>query len=151
MIAHPRAAGRAVAEINVVRRVRVNKNTGELESMSGVTVEEWQLLSFFEVEPTFDDPDVPWSYNDALYTVRQRGFTLSFAIAPAYRDVRINIEHDGQKLYEFKAMVVKDVRYKKDRGAEHLEIVVSEQDCLVLRLRPRIELSHSADHRLSPT
>jgi len=119
--------------------------------MSGVTVEEWQLLSFFEVEPTFDDADVPWSYNDALYTVRQRAFTLSFAIAPAYRDVRLIIEHDGQKLYEFKAMEVKDVRYKKDRGAEQLEIVVSEQDCLVLRLRPRIELSHAPDHRLSPT
>jgi hypothetical protein len=48
-------------------------------------------------------------------------------------------------------MEVKDVRYTNDHGAEQLEIVVREQDCLVLRLKPRIELSHSADHRLSPT
>ena len=37
--------------------------------MSVVSAEEWQLLSFFEAEPTLRDSDVPWCYNDALYTV----------------------------------------------------------------------------------
>ena len=28
-----------------------------------LSVEEWQLLAFFECEPTVLDPGIPWPYN----------------------------------------------------------------------------------------
>ena len=35
--------------------------------MSGFSVDEHQLLCFFEAEPRRADPDVPWPYNSFTY------------------------------------------------------------------------------------
>jgi hypothetical protein len=50
-----------------------------------ISAQEWQLLSFFEVEPTGIDGEA-WPYCDLLYEVSR---DLSCAVAPAYRDIRI--------------------------------------------------------------
>jgi hypothetical protein len=114
---------------------------------SGVTAEEWQLLSFFEVEPSLRDSDVPWCYNDAVYEVHQGDLALSFAIAPGYRDVRIILQHEGERLYELNAMDVKDVRYTNDGGQEQLEVALNDRESILLRIKPRVELTHKFDGR----
>lgn len=111
--------------------------------MSNISAEEWQLISFFGVEPIFRDANVPWCYNDATYKVQQSSLSLSFAIAPAYRDVRIVLEYDGLQIYELNAMSLKDVRYSNEGGTELLDVIFSERNSLMLRIQPRIELSHS--------
>jgi hypothetical protein len=108
--------------------------------MADIHVEEWQLLSFFEASPDLRDADVPWCYNDALYCVKQGDVELSFAIDPAYRDVRIALSHRGETLYELNAMRVDDVRYRNENQVETLEVVLNDRASLVLRVRPRIEL-----------
>lgn len=113
--------------------------------MSHVTADEWQFLSFFEVEPTLADADVPWCYNQAVYEVSRGGLALSFAIDPAYRDVRILLQHDAHPLYEFNATAIHDVRYTKDDGHEHLEVVMSDRESILLRITPRIVLTHTYD------
>ena len=64
--------------------------------MSSITAKEWELLSFFEVEPVLLDPDVPWCYNDAVYSVQFDGLSASFAVSPASRDVRL-VAHRGEQ------------------------------------------------------
>lgn len=113
--------------------------------MSHMTAEEWQLLSFFAVEPTLSDPDVPWCYNHAVYEVRQGPLVLRCAIDPAYRDVQIVIEHDSSPLYQFAAKAVKDVRYAADGGVERLEVEVNDRESLLLRIVPRIQLTQQCD------
>jgi hypothetical protein len=108
-----------------------------------VTAEEWQLLSFFEVEPSLRDAGEPWDYNDALYDVRQGDLSLSFAIAPAYRDVRLILKHHADIVYELNIMGVKDVQYGKAGGSERLTIKISDHDEIELLLRPRIEIKHN--------
>lgn len=109
--------------------------------MAQVSVEEWQLLSLFEVEPSFRDQDVPWCYNDAVYEVRQGEVHLSFAIAPGYRDVRIVLQFAGERLYEFNAVDVEDVRYTSNMDGEQLEIVICRRESLFLRIKPRVEIT----------
>src|SRR5262245_15193068 len=104
--------------------------------MPSISIEEWQLLSFFAVEPELLDADLPWCYNDALYQVRRGDLTLSVAIAPAYGDVRLILKYMGDTLYELNARSVRDVRYCRVHLAETLEIEVSEVEILVLRMKP---------------
>ena len=113
--------------------------------MPHITAEEWQLLSFFAAEPALTDADVPWCYNHAVYQVRQGAFVLTCAIDPAYRDVQIVLEHETARLYEFKAMAVKDVRYTNDEGREQLAIEINDHERLVLRITPHLELSQQCD------
>jgi hypothetical protein len=110
--------------------------------MSCVTTEELELLGFFGVEPKRLDPDVPWPYNDFVYEVQRDETSLSFAVAPAYRDVRIVWKSDSRTLYELNAVGVADVKYHNDRGRESLEIVISSQDRVLLRIDPHICVMH---------
>lgn len=106
--------------------------------MSYVSVEEVELLSFFAVEPKRADAGVPWPYNDFTYRVSLPDCIVEFGIHPAYKDVSLSLMRDGSELYKFSALSVHDVRYHNDPNREVLEIVVSEQDRIWLRIRPTV-------------
>jgi hypothetical protein len=108
--------------------------------MSIISGEEWQLLSFFEVEPELREANELWCYNDALYKVQQGDIELSVAIAPAYRDVRIVLKHCDVRIYELNAMAIRDIRYRKDDATETLEIDLGICQGISLRIKPQIEL-----------
>jgi hypothetical protein len=107
-----------------------------------MSVEPIELLSFFEVEPTFLASEDPWPYTDALYEVTQGDVGLSFAVAPAYKDVRIILRRADVVLYELSATAVQDVDYHNDSGRESLEIQLSSRETLWLRLKPHISIIH---------
>ena len=108
--------------------------------MNSITAQEWELLSFFEAEPEFLDPEVPWAYNDALYRVRVKQNIVSFAVQPAYRDVRLILSIDDLNVYELSAMGVADVRYRKESGIETIEILLHERNSVVLSLKPHVQI-----------
>jgi hypothetical protein len=108
-----------------------------------ISAEELDLLSFFSSEPKQRDADVPWPYNDSLYEANVDGVSLSFAVAPAYKDVRIILKTGEHIVYELNAVGVDDVKYHNDGGRETLEIIVSPRDRLWLRVAPRIQVSHT--------
>jgi hypothetical protein len=110
--------------------------------MRGMTIEEWQLLSFFEVEPTLEDPEEPWSCNSASYEVIQDDHVIRFGIAPFYQDVSIEVSNQGTKILEMVALSVEDVRYLRVDGVEQLLIVLSQQNGIELTLRPRLTIKH---------
>jgi hypothetical protein len=110
--------------------------------MANISVEELDLLGFFSVEPTRLDADVPWPYNNFSYAVQQGGLSLTVALAPAYKDVRIILTSGSDAIYELKALGVEDVKYHKDGIRETLEIVLTARDRLWLRVWPSISVSH---------
>jgi hypothetical protein len=61
--------------------------------MSTVTVKEFELMSFFEVEPQPLDPDVPWPYSDFSYHVELGQYEIEFTISPAYRDICFSVSN----------------------------------------------------------
>jgi len=109
-----------------------------------ISADEWEVLGFFEVEPTATDVNVPWPYNDYLYELTRGDLSLSCAIAPAYQDIHLLLKRGDSKLYEFKALGVKDVRLLKQKGNELLEIVVSARDRLWLRVKPDFQIIHES-------
>ncbi len=107
-------------------------------------MEEHELLTFFEVEPTLAHADTPWPYNDYLYEIQQGDVSLSCAIAPFHKDIRIILRMTSCKLYELNNMGgVKDIRYQNKNSDETLEIIFDENDWIVLRVQPEIELFHN--------
>jgi hypothetical protein len=112
--------------------------------MNSVSVEELELLSFFEVEPTLAEKEIPWPYNDFSYEVTIGQYKVSFGIAPSYPDLSLSISHSGLEIYSFTALSVKDVRYHKDADLETLEIVISDRDSILLRLRPSLLITQRA-------
>jgi hypothetical protein len=110
--------------------------------MEIISAEEHEVLSFFEVLPTPTDNDVPWPYNDNLYEIDRDGLSMSCTIAPAYKDVRIILKCNGSKLYELNSVGVRDVRYSNKEGRETPEIILSKNEYILLRVKPRIEIHH---------
>ncbi|NTV46457.1 MAG: hypothetical protein HGB11_08055 [Chlorobiales bacterium] len=50
--------------------------------MSTVTVKEFELMSFFEVEPQPLDPDVPWPYSEVSYHVELGQYEIEVYYLP---------------------------------------------------------------------
>src|SRR5689334_13796585 len=105
-----------------------------------ISAEEWQLLAFFEVEPTRLDADTAWPYNDFTYFHTLGDVNVIVARAPAYKDFTLTVERGGVKEVELSALSVFDIRYHEDRGAESLEILLTELDRIELRLKPSFAL-----------
>jgi hypothetical protein len=106
--------------------------------MSYVTVEEFELLSFFGVEPKRADGNVPWPYNDFTYQVSLDEYAVEFVIHPAYKDLSFTLSRNSAELYTFTALSVDDVRYHNHPDREVLEIAISGRQSIWLRLRPTV-------------
>ncbi|MBA4188705.1 MAG: hypothetical protein C0467_11960 [Planctomycetaceae bacterium] len=109
--------------------------------MNEIAATELQILGCFGVEPRLRDSEVPWCYNDAAYLTEIDGLWVSFAIAPAYHDVRILVARGNQRLFEFNSMGVMDVRVIDEPGVDAVEVVLSKQAWLKLQLRPLFEIT----------
>lgn len=113
--------------------------------MDGITATELELLDCFGAEPHLLDPDVPWCYNDAAYAVELDGLSVSFAVQPAYRDVRLMVRRGDQRLFELNAVGVADVRVINERGMDAVEVLLSAQARVRVQLRPRLEIEVRAE------
>jgi hypothetical protein len=114
--------------------------------MPGITAQEWELLNCFAVEPKLLDPDELWCCNDAVYLVEVDGLSVSFAIQPAYNDVRLIVQRGEKRLFELNAVGVSDVRIPDEPGHDVVEVRLSENGWLRLQLRPVFEITQKYGH-----
>jgi len=106
-----------------------------------LSIDEYALLDFFGTLPVQRDEDVPWVYNDSAYEVTSGETQVSFALAPADRDVRVLLRVRGVLVYELDAMGVDDVKYHNDKGRESLQVIISQRQSIWLRVKPEISLA----------
>jgi hypothetical protein len=109
--------------------------------MKAITAQDWELLGCFGVEPQLAEPDIPWCCNDSVYVVEVDGLSLSCAIQPSYRDVRLVIRRGSQRLYELNAVGVEDIRVIDESERDILEVRLSHQEGLRVQLRPTFEIT----------
>lgn len=112
--------------------------------MNSLTLDAFQLLNFFGVEPVRLDADTPWPYNDFSYEIIRGDLVLAFSLFPAYKDVRITLNRNGATVYELSAMCVDDIRYHNEKQRETLEIVLNPRDVLWLAVSPAISIRHAS-------
>jgi hypothetical protein len=114
---------------------------------TGLSVNEYALLEFFEVIPTTGDHDISWDYNDSAYEVTRDNVRLIFAVVPVSRDVRVVLKIGEHVVYHLNAMGVEDIKHHSEKGRESLEVVLAPRDSLWIRLKPEISLHHSMAER----
>lgn len=107
------------------------------------SLEEIDLLSFFEVEPTRLDGDTPWPYSQLTYRTRVGQYQIHFCFTPSCLDVDLSVSNDDSEIYRFEGLALKDVRYHNDNGVETLQIVISDQDSVWFRIRPSLLITQS--------
>ena len=105
-----------------------------------ISAEEHELLDFFGVEPVREDPNEPWPYTDFLYEIARDDESLSCAVAPGYKDIRLTLRRGDRRVYELNAVGVVDIRCQHDGDGAMLEILLSEVETIRLRLAPGIEI-----------
>jgi hypothetical protein len=108
-----------------------------------LSIDEYDLVQFFSALPTQLDEGVPWEYNDSVYDATDSRIQVSFAIAPALRDVRIRLSVDGACIYDFDAIGVEDIRYRREKGRESLEVVIAHGHSVWLTVTPQILIRQS--------
>jgi hypothetical protein len=109
--------------------------------MKTITATELELLGCFGVEPEMADPGIPWCYNDSVYSVEVDGLSVSCAIQPAYRDVRLIVCRGSQRLFELNAITVADIRVLDEPGRDLLEVRLSDREWLRVQVRPTFEIA----------
>jgi hypothetical protein len=108
-----------------------------------LSIDEVDLLSFFEVEPTHLEAGMPWLYNDSIYEISDGQLRLSFGITPLSKDVSIAMKLGEAVVYELRACYVEDVRCRKEKDRESLEIVISRSESIWLNIKPTISIWQS--------
>ena len=109
--------------------------------MANITATELQLLECFGVEPLLLDAAIPWCDNDAAYSVEVDGLSVSFAVRPSYRDVRIVVNFGDRRMLEFNATSVSDLQVIDEPGVDAIEVLMNEQSWLRVQLRPAFAIT----------
>lgn len=108
--------------------------------MMFISAEEWQLLSFFEVEPTKLDVGECWSVNELEYSCPVGDLQVAFRVAPWRKSCELTVERAGTTVVQLLAESVLDIRYHARDGSEWLEILLTPDERLELRLKPTFSL-----------
>jgi hypothetical protein len=109
-----------------------------------LSIDESDLLNFFETIPDRPDPDEPWLYDDSSYEASDAHVRISFGVTPWTRFVTVILRTSSEAIvYKLIAKEVDDVRYHNDKGRESLEVVVSAGESIWIRIKPAISVNHT--------
>jgi len=111
---------------------------------------EFGLLTCFGVEPHLLDADIPWCYNTATYNVEVDGLAVSFAVQPAYCQVRLEVRRAGQRLFAVAADWVAELRVIDESGVDAVEVEFGAGAWLRLQLRPAFEITQGFASEAEP-
>lgn len=112
-----------------------------------LSVDESDLLAFFEVMPTPAEHDISWEYNDSVYEVSRNNVHLTFALVPVSRDVKIKFKVGELLVYELNATGIQDIKHHREKGRESLEVILAARDSLWIRLKPEVSIHHNMAER----
>lgn len=113
--------------------------------MEALKIEEWELLSFFEVEPQRYDTHEEWFVDQSVYVVKRGQITLRFAITPYCRDIYLSLKSDDGFTYDFESSGARAVEVLSENAVETLLIHLGTGAYLSLRLKPSIVLIQRPD------
>jgi hypothetical protein len=111
-------------------------------SESQLSICEWEAIAFFGSEHKSRAYGTEWFDSDSVYEVSdQSGLTLTCAIHPIHRDVRIRLLRRDHLIYEWQAQDLKDICYVEEKDRTVMKFVVSDRDSLTLQVQPRISIT----------
>ena len=106
--------------------------------------EEFELLSFFEVEPSKldEDPNFPFFYNSLQYNIVNDSERIEVHLSPAYGDMEIIWEQQGPLKFNWRVYHIESLQIEKKDGLEYLIIKSKDEniaDCY-LWVKPHFKI-----------
>ncbi|MEJ2791295.1 MULTISPECIES: hypothetical protein [unclassified Pseudoxanthomonas] len=105
---------------------------------AGLSLTEADLERFFGVEASRTDRDIPWPYNGLSFAASRADSQVDLHLMPSYKHIELSIRVSGVLIYQLAATGVADLRVHTDPGHDTLEIVVSGEDRVFVRLSPSV-------------
>jgi len=104
--------------------------------------ENYELVSFFENEPTILDHDIPWAYNELTFESKSENGILVVNMISGYEIMEINWIQDKRKVLHLVLNGVMSLRIEDESNCNTLIAGFrnSEVDELVIRVRPVISI-----------
>jgi hypothetical protein len=84
--------------------------------------EEYELTSFFEVEPIKLDKKVPFKYNTVTYVIINGPEKIEIHISPAYGDIEIFWEHNNELKINWRLYDIRSLKIERKESKEYLII-----------------------------
>ena len=111
--------------------------------------EPWELISFFESEPSLSDPHLPWFYNRVTFSLERDGDVIEARIEPSYRLFVLEWKApDGATRLRLDLTGVDRLAVEEDQACAVLTASFPESSPLYelrLQVRPHVGVSWGAD------
>ncbi len=104
--------------------------------------EEYELMSFFEVEPKKQDSDVPFYYNILTYVIKNDSERIEVNISPSYGDIEIFWEQNSILKFNWRFYDIDTLKIEKKDNQECLKIIFNSEnmtDCF-LWIKPNFKI-----------
>lgn len=107
--------------------------------------EDWELTSFFEVEPQLLDsnPEIPWFYNIITFQKQYADELLNCTFSPAYGDLDLALIRNQKVKLRLDLHHIEEVIVLKDPENEHLKLTFATDTLLrdfILTLKPEVSI-----------
>jgi hypothetical protein len=105
--------------------------------------DDYELISFFEVEPDVLDADIPWFYNTLTFQKQCADELLYCTFSPAYGDIDLTLSRDQKAKITLNLHNIKSIEILKDSNGEHLKATFHPDTLLkdfLLTLKPEISI-----------
>jgi hypothetical protein len=102
---------------------------------------DYELLSFFDAEPTLLDAKVPWFYNTLDFHTQRNGIEVQCRLRPSYGEIKTRLLVGGLELARVDVQSFKSVRLVIDEGRDILIATVDRtlrEETFALILKPRV-------------
>jgi hypothetical protein len=111
---------------------------------------DYELVGFFETEPTILDRGVPWFYNRLTFTTVRGEDRIVCDIEPGYRQMVVSWDRHGQSVARFALAEVESLHVTSEPGVEYLTAKFKRPGLrdFKLFLRPYVQVEWSNEQVL---
>ena len=108
-------------------------------------ITEQDLICFFEsahVSRVYGDD---WYDSDSVYEKKfDTGMTVTFALHPIHKDMRLCIFQGDKVIYDMQAVSVNDISYIKEKDTDCLKINLNATDWIEVKIKPELEIKQKS-------
>ncbi|MFD2935462.1 hypothetical protein [Spirosoma flavum] len=111
--------------------------------------EDYELLSFFEVEPSLLDTDAPWLYNAITFKKEYIDELLYCTFSPSYGDLDLTLIRNQKPKITLSLHNIEAIKILKDPSGEHLKVIFNSDSPLLnflLTLKPEVSIVWGTDY-----
>jgi len=104
--------------------------------------DNYELVSFFECEPTILDSEIPWAYNELTFETKSENGILIVKMISGYEIMEINWIQDKTKVLHLDLKGVMSLRVEDENHCDTLiaGFRSNDVDDLVIMVRPVISI-----------